>query len=148
MMADGLMEDLEYEGLSGDEEKVQISGYVQERAQEVFQQLESWMKHGALTESMVEPMIELLNKVFMKFQHYYVKSLQVDQLAEEKETLQQSRYTMRQKYQSTVEVCVCMCVCMCTYVYVCYICVYLQSSLKRLYPLGSKSCLFLSDVPT
>ena len=130
----GLMEELEYEGLGGDEEQGQISGYVQGLAQEVSQQLECWMEDGALTDGMLEPMIELLKQVFVDFEHYYVQSLQVDQLTEEKETLQQSLYTMKQKYQSTVEVCVCMC----TYVYVCYICVCLQSSLKRSYPLGSK----------
>jgi len=112
----GLMEELEYEGLGGDEEQGQISGYVQGLAQEVSQQLESWMEDGALTDSMLEPMIELLKQVFVDFEHYYVQSLQVNQLTEEKETLQQSLYTMKQKYQSTVEVCVCMCVCMCTYV--------------------------------
>ena len=123
----GLMEELEYEGLGGDEEQGQISGYVQGLAQEVSQQLESWMEDGALTDSMLEPMIELLKQVFVDFEHYYVQSLQVDQLTEEKETLQQSLHTMKQKYQSAVEVCVyvCMHVCVCVYVCVC-VCVYVN----------------------
>ena len=121
-----LMEELEYEGQGG-EEQGEISGYVQGLAQEVSQQLESWMEDGALTDSMLEPMIELLKQVFVDFERYYVQSQQVDQLTEEKETLQQSLYTMKQKYQSTVEVsCVCMRVCVCACVRVCVcVCVYM-----------------------
>ena len=104
----GLMEELEYEGHGGGEEQEQISGYVQGLAQEVSQQLESWVEDGVLTDNMLEPMIELLKQVFVDFEHYYVQSLQADELKEEKETLQQSLYTMKQKYQSTVEVSVCM----------------------------------------
>lgn len=109
-----LMEELEYEGHGGEEQE-QISGYVQGLAQEVSQQLETWMEDGVLTDSMLEPMIELLKQVFVDFEHYYVQSLQVDELKEEKETLQQSLYTMKQKYQSTVEVSVCMCVHLCSW---------------------------------
>lgn len=111
-----LMEELEYEGQGG-EEQGEISGYVQGLAQEVSQQLESWMEDGALTDSMLEPMIELLKQVFVDFEHYYVQSLQVDQLTEEKETLQQSLYTIKQKYQSTVEVSRCVCICVVLHVY-------------------------------
>ena len=114
----GLMEELEYEGHGGEEQQ-QISGYVQGLAQEVSQQLESWVEDGVLTDGMLEPMIELLKQVFVDFEHYYMQSLQADELREEKETLQQSLYDMKQKYLLTVEVSVCVYACMYVSVNVC-----------------------------
>jgi len=98
-----LLEEMEFEGQGGEEEQ-QISGYVEGLAQEMFQQLEVWMEGGALTDTMVEPMIELLKQLFVDFEHYYRQSVKVDELKEEREVLQQLLHDTRDKYQSTVEV--------------------------------------------
>jgi len=94
----------EFEGQGGEEEQQQISGYVHGLAQEVSQQLGSWMDGGALTDTMVEPMVDLLKHLFVDFERYYMQSLKVDELNEEKKNLQKLLHDTREKYQSTVEV--------------------------------------------
>jgi len=98
-----LLEKMEFEGLGGEEQQ-QISGYVQGLAQEVSQQLEVWVEGGALTDTMVTPMIELLKQLFKDFDDYYRQSMEVDELKKERKILQQLLHDTRDKYQSTVEV--------------------------------------------
>ena len=93
----------EFEGQGGEEEQ-QISGYVRSLAQEVYQQLVNWMDGGALTDTMVKPMVDLLNHLFVDFERCYMQSLKVDELNEEKKNLQKLLHDTREKYQSTVEV--------------------------------------------